>query len=408
MRWATRTAGSPTTSRPSSATARLQGGFVWEWVDHGIRATDEHGRDYWGYGGDFGDVPNDANFCADGLVWPDRTPHPALYELKYLVATDAGRARRRRAPGAFGFVTGSTSPTSRSCRGTWELTRGRGTWSRRGGCRRSAFAPRRCRSTSRSTSRRRRRRRAVRHLPLLPPPTQASGLRRATRSRGSSSRCPLGSERPRAARGAPGPRGGRRDRPRVGRARGPQSRARRGLLTELSRDGRRALLGGPRLQLWRAPTDNDGLRLLPEREVGVLARLARARSRPPRAPTRENRRAAGSRRGRASSLRAATVGRRRCTVRCTDSSTTRLLIENDVLRGSRSARSSSRRCPADASGRARAPRVATAVGRGRTTPTGRHPPSSVGFRAPSTTSTCPYILPQEHGHKSDVALALAR
>lgn len=62
----------------------LQGGFIWEWVDHGIRQTTSDGRPYWAYGGDFDDTPNDANFCADGLIWPDRTPHPALYEYKYL------------------------------------------------------------------------------------------------------------------------------------------------------------------------------------------------------------------------------------------------------------------------------------------------------------------------------------
>ena len=62
----------------------IQGGFIWEWVDHGLRKTTPDGREYWGYGGDFGDVKNDANFCADGLVWPDRTPHPALNEFKYL------------------------------------------------------------------------------------------------------------------------------------------------------------------------------------------------------------------------------------------------------------------------------------------------------------------------------------
>ncbi len=62
----------------------LQGGFVWEWVDHGILRSDGSGRAYWAYGGDFGDTPHDANFCADGLVWPDRTPHPALHELKFL------------------------------------------------------------------------------------------------------------------------------------------------------------------------------------------------------------------------------------------------------------------------------------------------------------------------------------
>ena len=79
----------------------LQGGFIWEWVDHGIRVTDEHGREYWAYGGDFGDEPNDANFCADGLVWPDRTPHPALFEFKHLSQPvrvepiDAGAGRFR-------------------------------------------------------------------------------------------------------------------------------------------------------------------------------------------------------------------------------------------------------------------------------------------------------------------------
>ena len=62
----------------------LQGGFIWEWVDHGIRQRDKRGREYWAYGGDFGETPHDANFCADGIVWPDRTPHPALHELKFL------------------------------------------------------------------------------------------------------------------------------------------------------------------------------------------------------------------------------------------------------------------------------------------------------------------------------------
>jgi beta-galactosidase len=63
----------------------LQGGFIWEWVDHGIRQAAPDGRTYWAYGGDFDDVPNDANFVCDGLVWPDRTPHPAMYEFKHLI-----------------------------------------------------------------------------------------------------------------------------------------------------------------------------------------------------------------------------------------------------------------------------------------------------------------------------------
>ena len=62
----------------------VQGGFLWEWIDHGILLTSTSGIPYWAYGGDFGDEPNDANFCIDGIVWPDRNPHPALYEFKYL------------------------------------------------------------------------------------------------------------------------------------------------------------------------------------------------------------------------------------------------------------------------------------------------------------------------------------
>jgi beta-galactosidase len=58
----------------------LQGGFIWEWCDHGIRQTTADGEIYWAYGGDFDDKPNDSNFVCDGLVGPDREPHPACWE----------------------------------------------------------------------------------------------------------------------------------------------------------------------------------------------------------------------------------------------------------------------------------------------------------------------------------------
>ena len=60
----------------------LQGGFVWEWMDHGIRKKTADGKEYFAYGGDFGDEPNDGNFIADGLLFPDRTPSPGLIEYK--------------------------------------------------------------------------------------------------------------------------------------------------------------------------------------------------------------------------------------------------------------------------------------------------------------------------------------
>ncbi|MCL4112533.1 UNVERIFIED_CONTAM: hypothetical protein GTU68_063930 [Idotea baltica] len=61
---------------------RLQGGFIWDWVDQGITKTDSNGQKYWGYGGDFGDEVNDRQFCINGLVFPDRTVHPTLHEVK--------------------------------------------------------------------------------------------------------------------------------------------------------------------------------------------------------------------------------------------------------------------------------------------------------------------------------------
>ncbi|MDF1515671.1 MAG: glycoside hydrolase family 2 TIM barrel-domain containing protein, partial [Anaerolineae bacterium] len=61
---------------------RIAGGFVWDWVDQGIRQTTGAGEDWFAYGGDFGDSPNDGDFCINGLIWPDRKAHPALWELK--------------------------------------------------------------------------------------------------------------------------------------------------------------------------------------------------------------------------------------------------------------------------------------------------------------------------------------
>jgi beta-galactosidase len=86
-------------------TPGLQGGFIWEFWDHGILQSLESGRPAggavpepggrrglppdgyrWAYGGDFGDVPNDGNFVADGMVFPDRTPKPAMREHAALTA----------------------------------------------------------------------------------------------------------------------------------------------------------------------------------------------------------------------------------------------------------------------------------------------------------------------------------
>jgi beta-galactosidase len=64
---------------------RCAGGFVWEWIDHGLRARTADGRELFAYGGDFGEPLHDGNFVADGLQFPDRSPSPGLHELKKVV-----------------------------------------------------------------------------------------------------------------------------------------------------------------------------------------------------------------------------------------------------------------------------------------------------------------------------------
>jgi beta-galactosidase len=64
---------------------RLQGGYIWEWANHGLLKT-EGNKQFYAYGGDFGDVPNDDTFVMDGLLFSDHTPTPGLTELKKVIA----------------------------------------------------------------------------------------------------------------------------------------------------------------------------------------------------------------------------------------------------------------------------------------------------------------------------------
>lgn len=61
----------------------LQGGFIWEWMDHALEMTNDKGQKFWAYGKDYHpDMPTDGNFMNDGLLAPDRTPHPHMAEVK--------------------------------------------------------------------------------------------------------------------------------------------------------------------------------------------------------------------------------------------------------------------------------------------------------------------------------------
>jgi beta-galactosidase len=104
------------------STDGLQGGFIWEWWDHGLVQRLPDGTTRWAYGGDFGDQPNDGNFCLDGLNWPDRRPKPALFEHRQLAAP----VRMSASPDT--LRTGSVELTNRQyftrldwLRASWEL-----------------------------------------------------------------------------------------------------------------------------------------------------------------------------------------------------------------------------------------------------------------------------------------------
>jgi beta-galactosidase len=247
----------------------LQGGFVWEWWDHGLVQQLADGSERYAYGGDFGDVPNDANFCCDGLVWPDRRPKPQLEEHKYLAC-----------PVDVVFVRGGrVKLTNRQwfsdlawLRATWEVavdgeavSNGRLTLPR--------LAP------GAST---------VVALPRFAPPALRPGQEAFLTIRFFTSHelpwAPEGFEVgwrqvSIGARAASTSSGSRSRGPAVELERdGDEVRVRAdvmealvhahaGVLLSLRHDGHEFLHDGPMLSLWRAPTDNDGIKALGGQEL---------------------------------------------------------------------------------------------------------------------------------------------
>jgi len=257
--------------RAIDATPGLQGGFIWDWADQGLRREHPDGRVDWAYGGDFGDAPHDGPFCLNGLVGPDRMPHPALQEWRKIaqpLAVEAVDLRRGRVR----VTSRQDFAPIRGLRGSFELTVD-GDVVQQGALPRLDLAP----GASRVLALRLRRDRIgdgeaflrlrwfrPRATPWAPAreevaweqlPVPAPRLRRRRRPR----------PRPRA-----GP-------PALERA-GPRARVHGGgtvaeidlaahRLEALTVGGLPLLREGPALQLWRAPLDNDGTY-----GQGVLAR----------------------------------------------------------------------------------------------------------------------------------------
>gem|GEM_PF-6861628 len=255
------------------STPGLQGGFIWEFWDHGLRQQLADGTSRRAYGGDFGDVPNDLNFCIDGLVWPDRTPKPAMWEHKALAA-----------PIAIEFVGGRTARIRVTNKQDFRDV----TWLRAryeividGEVRTQAALDLSEIAPGAST--------AVplpNDLPEIAPGEEAV-LSLVLTARGAQAWAPRGFEIARVQVRIPS--AGHR----LGSGRHPKSEAvpvaRRGSQTPLDSALDEALeractLEAVELALWRAPTDNDGLKLAPMQDLKPLGRWRAAGSRSARAP----------------------------------------------------------------------------------------------------------------------------
>jgi len=234
---------------------QAQGGFIWDWVDQGLLRETGDGRSFWAYGGDFGDEPNDRNSCINGLVFPDREPHPACAELHQLAAP----VRMTYARGRLSLRNEQSFSGLEWLRGAWQLQVD-GAPVKRGKFELPAVPPG-----------------GVRTVPLRPrPPAQAKGrdvhLLVELRARGRQTWCAAGHRVAWAqftlATGKPPGRPAGRRRPALSEADGElvidagpayyRYDVHTGALLTLSVSGEPCILAGPHLHLWRAPTDNDG------------------------------------------------------------------------------------------------------------------------------------------------------
>ncbi|MFW5845017.1 MAG: glycoside hydrolase family 2 TIM barrel-domain containing protein [Planctomycetota bacterium] len=98
------------------------GGFIWDWVDQGLDHRTADGTAFWAYGGDFGERVHDFDFCINGLIWPDRRPHPALLEFKR-VAQPVTIRMHDEAAGLIAIDNRRLFSDLRDCQLYWRITR---------------------------------------------------------------------------------------------------------------------------------------------------------------------------------------------------------------------------------------------------------------------------------------------
>ncbi len=257
----------------------LQGGYIWDWVDQGLVKTDDDGREYWAYGGDFGDTVNDRNFCINGLIWPDRTPHPAMFEFKHVIQSVSIAARDLK-KGKVEITNKNHFTSIKGLAGEWELIAD-GDTVKRGKLKRLDIAPGRSKVVT---------------VPVKKPDL-APGAECFLNMRFRLSRDTLWASKGHVVAHQQLEMPWRGAKPKIVKASKmpPLELARDvgrvvvtggdfclifdeidGLIASFSHKGRELVYGGPVLNAWRAPTDNDGIKTLPEKNRGVLAQWLEA------------------------------------------------------------------------------------------------------------------------------------
>ena len=242
----------------------LQGGFIWDWVDQGITKTDKKGQEYWAYGSDFGDEPNDKNFCINGMIWPDRKPHPSMFEFKKLVQPLAVRADNLKKL-HFTIISKQDFTSLDRLKGSWKITVN-GRTVKKGTCPRLTIKPGK--------------EKAVR-LGVKPPVIEKGDVchvmfrfTTARKTQWASAghevaweqfeipcKTVLGASGKTA--GTPGPLQVNRSKKKIvvtGSGWEAVFDTTAGCLASYSRSGRPLVTAGPQLNVWRACTDNDGIK----------------------------------------------------------------------------------------------------------------------------------------------------
>ncbi|MGI6381489.1 MAG: glycoside hydrolase family 2 TIM barrel-domain containing protein [Anaerolineae bacterium] len=257
----------------------LQGGFIWDWVDQGLVKTDDQGREYWAYGGDFGDTINDRNFCINGLIFPDRTPHPPLVEYKKLLQP-VGVEAVDLAAGRVRIINKHDFSTLEHLVGRWMLTVD-------GQVQQEGPLPTLVTPPGDATEL---------TLPYAQPPMtpgqEAHLLLQFTLGADTNwaeaghlvaweqFALPFGVAKPKLIRRATMDEVEAVEQGAGLVIDGPAGRIRfdgeTGLLTEWTWSDASLLADGPRLSVWRAPTDNDGFKFTPEIPGKMLARWLEA------------------------------------------------------------------------------------------------------------------------------------